>query len=350
MRIFFITCSLIISISALGQTLDDSLWICLPFNNNGLDQSGNGNNASVTNSTYVSDRFGQPNRAIRIHRSSDYFTLPGSAFSGFYTSPYAFSFWIKPDTVYPCSGPKPYIFGHLDTLEYIAPIYGYSFGRFCTGNIRFIAEDNPGNADVWIDATHSFKSKTWHHVVVNRTATDYEMYLDGQFAKSVATTSVIPEPTEDFVFGKRSLENTISDDYTGAADDFRVYRRSLTASEIDSLYQMEKGGCCDEEAYRSSNFKDPCAPVENPESVEQIEENRIDFAVYPNPLRLGSVRLQTDELQGHVTIIDCKGAVVKQSSWTSQQTIDLEDLENGLYSVRFQTKSSVGFQTLMIQR
>jgi|GEM_PF-5565438 len=57
----------------LGSQVDlvSNLKVCMPFNGNANDFSGNSNNGTVSSATLTTDRFGQPNKAYAFNGNNN---------------------------------------------------------------------------------------------------------------------------------------------------------------------------------------------------------------------------------------------------------------------------------------
>ena len=64
-----------------------------PFNGNANDESGNGNNGTVSGATLTNDRNGIANKAYSFNGISDYITISSNALINI-TGSYSVSFWI----------------------------------------------------------------------------------------------------------------------------------------------------------------------------------------------------------------------------------------------------------------
>lgn len=90
-----------------------------------------------------------------------------------------------------------------------------------------------------------------------------------------------------------------------------------------------------------------------PEGVGGIENNAISKSIqfYPNPLTGSTIHYQTDIDVESVSIYDLAGKKVKDVNVDFEShAISLATLKNGLYFVRFDTKSGTGLKKLVINR
>ena len=87
--------------SGAVQAEVDSLKVGLiayyPFNNSGVDESGNGNHGMVYNISSVSDRNGKANYAYHFDGATSYITVPDNAALRLASTDITLSTWVKLD-------------------------------------------------------------------------------------------------------------------------------------------------------------------------------------------------------------------------------------------------------------
>jgi len=83
--------------------------------------------------------------------------------------------------------------------------------------------------NLWQDTTN------WHHLVITLNANfEAKLYRDGVLQNSEAFVNA--------GIGTTALDYFIGQDFTGFLDDLRVYKKVLTATEVQTLYELE-GDC-----------------------------------------------------------------------------------------------------------
>ena len=98
--------------------LNKGLTAYYPFNGNANDESGNGNNPSVSKVTYTTDRFGKANAACSFNGSSNYIRIPNSASFNFKNG-FSMSAWVMVKDFYEgtCHGNRIIMKGYSDYLD-----------------------------------------------------------------------------------------------------------------------------------------------------------------------------------------------------------------------------------------
>jgi PKD repeat protein len=83
---------------------------------------------------------------------------------------------------------------------------------------------------------------TWHHVVCTRNATGTKIYLDGVQIGSAATAAgpgdTVNPACPTFKIGVQQTATTWSNPFDGMLDDLIVYKKDLTSTEVQALYEL----------------------------------------------------------------------------------------------------------------
>ncbi|HOW71053.1 MAG TPA: chitobiase/beta-hexosaminidase C-terminal domain-containing protein [Phycisphaerae bacterium] len=97
------------------------------------------------------------------------------------------------------------------------------------GTIRI---DNEGGPSSEVSSGTGMNDNNWHHAVVTRSGTDYSLYVDGALVGSSGGTA------PDYTSAKLGCRNSGLNGsfYFGQLDDVRLYRRALSASDVNELY------------------------------------------------------------------------------------------------------------------
>lgn len=179
------------------------------------DSSGHGHSGALINGpTWVTSKMGQ---ALSFDGVDDYVNISSLASTN---KTYSFSFWIK-DNIAELRG---------DLIMFLDSEAG-RFMLYYAGN----GTNNIGYYDGnWNDFTNPPNDHMWHHIafVLNNSTSSGSYYLDGNLQGNASYTGInIGGSTH---IGARY----VSTDYLfkGALDEFRIYNRVLSASDIQELY------------------------------------------------------------------------------------------------------------------
>jgi hypothetical protein len=212
--------------SVLLPSLSSGLSLYYPLNGNANDASGNNLNGTLFGGTsVVADRFGNANGAIRLNGTNAYIDVPdGNYFSG---GDFTVSCWVK--TASYASWSRVFDFGNGPANNNVlvgisngttgrpaAEIYN---GTVSGGQVTSPATQMPLNQ--WALLVYTFSSGTG------------KIYLNGtQLGTAIQTAPQNVFRTLCYI----GRSNWAGDAYANASfDDFRIYNRTLTTTELNSL-------------------------------------------------------------------------------------------------------------------
>jgi len=204
------------------------------------DVSGRNKDAMVNDAT-VWTTSGRLGSALGL-RGSQYVSLPSGILDG--VDDFTVTTWVKMTSI--SDWARIYDFGNGAQFMYLTlsgyepppnpppnplppPVYdGVHLSSF-GGNV---------DSENWFGTKTHFPTSVWKHVAVTGTGGDRRLYVDGFPAASrIAGPNVPPRQMEPMAsnswLGKSHF--TTDPNLNGTLDDFRVYNRVLTASEIEDL-------------------------------------------------------------------------------------------------------------------
>lgn len=201
-----------------------------PFNGNANDESGFGNNGTVTSANLTSDRFGNANSAYYFDGTDDNINIPNPAILNFPLGvSFTVSFYYLADfTVSVNSGFNGLVGRYYD---YIGPANGWQIGRDFS-NLMFEASVPCGNNNI---VPLSFTQ--WVHIlqVYDRTSGIIYTYYNGNIVDSINCPSILSSMVNNYDL-KIGVESQGYQFSSGKIDDIGIWNRALTQSEITGLY------------------------------------------------------------------------------------------------------------------
>ena len=226
-------------VSAVGQGVNSfevsatpsELLAYLKFNEtsgtNAADSSGNGNNRTLaTGATWAA---GKINNAVLLNGSSGYVSLPAGVVSTL--NDFSVSTWVYVNAN--STWARLFDFGTgTTTYMFLAPASGGNTVRYAI---------TTGSGEQPINSPAVLSPSAWHHVAVTLSGTTGTLYVDG--AAVGTNSSMTLKPSN---LGNTTLnyigKSQFPDPYlNGRVDDFRIYRRALSASEISTLFTSNGG-------------------------------------------------------------------------------------------------------------
>ena len=204
----------------IATTLLNGLERYYKLDGNGVDSFG-GQNATVSNPTYVTGKLGQ---AARINGdTSKSIVAPGLNLM----TAISISMWVY------WTGSNTYamVVGNMDggggtDLNYAILTEGNAMRFYGTGNSAAAG-------------SVSMSQNVWHHVVATRTLAGVsQFWVNGVAGSTAAGTAPYSVPAADFRIGHRE-DNYAS--FPGDIDEVAVYSRVLTSGEIAELFNAGAG-------------------------------------------------------------------------------------------------------------
>ncbi|MEK7624909.1 MAG: LamG domain-containing protein [Patescibacteria group bacterium] len=186
------------------------------------DKSGSGNNGTRTGGTKVTT--GRIGQAMKFSGATGYLTFSNLTL----TDNFTISYWSKTNTYTNNSGSTgPMIFGGANASE------GYIWEKDSTtiqvsnnGETKYLSPTYQGAADFG-----------WKHITVVASAAKVGVYKNGVFVSETQFAS--PFTITASKIGQSY--NLATYFMNGSIDDFRIYSRALSATEVQQLYKLGGG-------------------------------------------------------------------------------------------------------------
>ncbi|GAB4046252.1 hypothetical protein GCM10028810_24360 [Spirosoma litoris] len=232
----------VMTLTTQVDTVSQDLIASVSFTDRSLlDASANNNDVKlVGNPTFVSDRKGKANAAISLNGSGDYFYMPEN--NSLNPNDLSISIWIKPNVV----NDRMLIYNKSKFSDgtnemYSSLIKPSESGSGIAINVDIKQGSNCKPAAGWQTVTFSSSPdlSKWHHVVFTYSGKSIRMYFDtillGQ-TDSLPGSSIDTCPGGDLKFGAQS--QALPQYFSGAMDDIRIYKRAITAAEVQTLFNQ----------------------------------------------------------------------------------------------------------------
>jgi hypothetical protein len=230
------TALLLIGMMAQAQAqsfLTNGLVAYYPFSGNANDASGGGNNGTVSNVFFTSDRFLNANGAVSLAGNyTSYIAIDTTNLN--LHPPFTVSVWINPTAGLGTDGPRI-----ISTAGYELACQYPPGGSFASTN-RNVAMNvtDVGNAGTNTVSTNVIATGTWSQAVGVWTTNGGTLYVNGVWVGAYSTT-LHPDYSRGFIPKVGRNSGSTSDSYGGLVDDLRVYNRALSSKEVAQLYACE---------------------------------------------------------------------------------------------------------------
>jgi len=196
--------------SSFNPTRKLDFWF--PFNGSIVDVSGQPVNATISTvgaDVYAEDRFGSANGAIKFNGSYG-IILNGPRISANMSA----SVWVK----YESAAISRYFFQSPLT-------FGQETDKF-SGSVS-----TPSTTGVLSNSADA----GWHHLVATYDGSYMKFYVDGNFVGEKFNQGSFSGGPSDAMFWVGGAGSTF---WTGTMDDLRFYTRTLSASDVQALYNL----------------------------------------------------------------------------------------------------------------
>ena len=211
-----------------------------PFNGNAYDESGNGNNGTVNQTTLANDRFDNPNKAyVFSGNSNSFITTNYLGIAGIESR--TISFWIKTlstNVIFPVTyGGYP-----IATQTNAGSYFNCSLNYGGVG-----ANANTGYSAITYDCPTPVNNNQWNHYVwllervSNATTQNIKIYQNGILLNNITSNY---QPTK-LLFTYCGINPLLFGQGVSATlDDIGFWNRALTQQEITNLYNSVSSSEC----------------------------------------------------------------------------------------------------------
>ena len=230
----------------LPSNLQTGLVGYWPFCGNANDESGNGNNGTVNGVTLTLDKFGNLNSAYNFSGNAQTIELPNTLIPGGQNNSFTIQTRVKFDNINnsPNLWGKTLFWGEVNFSVSSTGEVTLSWANSLTGNKYSVIKSNPGiiQPNIWYDLVVSFQNNQ-AIIFVNGSAitTNYLWIAQGG---SVLSTSRVEnscnfnQDLNSSKFGARITGGILGNYLDGSLDEFTVWNRTLSNTEISQLYSL----------------------------------------------------------------------------------------------------------------
>ena len=214
-----------------------------PFDGNANDESGNGNDGTVTDAILTADRYSNANSAYNF----DYAGYANGALddmiyiahnNSFNTSGLTVSCWFKPTAwSYPGNPGSQAVFKRVET-GYSTPPGEFWYIVFTDDGtlIGGVSDDNQGGTNI-VSNAGDISLNNWYNVVLTYDGQTEKLYLDGVLVGSQTGTNLLSvQGNSGLSFGVSLQANGYWRPFNGDIDDSGIWNRALSESEIQQIY------------------------------------------------------------------------------------------------------------------
>lgn len=214
--------------------LTEGLIGCYSFSGDATDRSIKQNHGTIHGAVLTSDRFGSTNSAYLFNGFNSFISISSA---GLKNPKYSYSIWAKVSTN-PGEGNSGILFSIGDEVnskhQTVNVANVYASNELVGWNVGGYNNGTPG--------TTSLQSKVmpvvgqWYHLVGTRNGNEMKMYINGVLVTTGSTFGLQPY-YGDNTTAHIGLRCNYTQPFDGVIDDFAIYDREITPSEVMKLYQ-----------------------------------------------------------------------------------------------------------------
>ncbi|MFC5468014.1 DUF5695 domain-containing protein [Cohnella suwonensis] len=189
------------------------------------DTSGNGKTGTLNGgATWAA---GQSGNAVSLNGSTGYVSMPNGIANG--ATSFTVAAWVKANSL--SNWTRIFDIGTGTTnYMFLSPQPG-------AAGLRFAITTNGNGSEQQISSTTAFPTGVWKHVAVTISGSTGRLYVDGVQVATNASMTLNPSSLGNTTQNWIGRSQYSGDPYfNGSVDDFRMYSRALSASEITALY------------------------------------------------------------------------------------------------------------------
>ena len=198
-----------------------------PLDNSANDMSGYDNHGAVTGAIPSEDRTGAADKAYFFDGVDDYILI--SPEIGPISSALTVSCWIKANDALE--------YGHFISKYDFESDAGFSLG-IQNGKVRWAGRNGSGTP-VNLPSVSMITDNQWHHLIGIIDGSTWTLYVDGNLENQINTgyrrtnlSTYVPLTIGMYFNGDNGNHRF----FTGSVDGIHIYKRAISACEIEALY------------------------------------------------------------------------------------------------------------------
>ena len=185
------------------------------------DQSGNGNNGTLTNATWAGASAGKFGNAVSFNGSNAFVNVPNSASLNLSTG-MTYEAWVRPTAL--TAGDWNTVIFKERPGYYASALYANTGSNRPSANVF-------ASADYDLRGTAQLAVNTWTHLAATYNSSVLNLYVNGTQVASQPATGQIVSSSGALKFGGNAIWGEW---FNGLIDEARVYNRALSAAEIQA--------------------------------------------------------------------------------------------------------------------
>lgn len=215
------------------------------FNGNANDASGNNHNGTATNVISTTDRFGNSNSAYLFNGKDSRINTDDTFFDNGWSN-FTISCWANSSNMNNANNvnDSQIIFNTIPHNGIALTGYGNNqpFNSAWNNKYVLLVGSNPELRDWDVVSENSNSNRiinNWNHYVLIKSGLNYSLYINGILDKTFVGKKAPLSYLCKITFGNISPEIDADEGFNGKLDDFAIWNRALTNTEINNLFKSE---------------------------------------------------------------------------------------------------------------
>ncbi|MDA3860559.1 MAG: T9SS type A sorting domain-containing protein [Melioribacteraceae bacterium] len=217
--------SIVVAIRDLSIIQEGNLILFLPFNGNGLDESGNNNAVAVNGAVLSTDRFGTTKSAYKFDGTTNNIRVTNSTLLNFSNS-ITLNFWMYINNLYEREQ-YPVSHGNWENRWKVS---------ISNNRVRWTIKTDDGIVD--LDSETEVTIGKWYNITALYSGSDLELYINGKLDAFNYWSGSIASSPYDLMLAQ-ALPNNNQNNFSGKLDDLRLFDYAIPLHEIQKLYDLE---------------------------------------------------------------------------------------------------------------
>ncbi|MFC2109719.1 LamG-like jellyroll fold domain-containing protein [Bacteroidota bacterium] len=281
----------------------NKLLFYLPLEENGTDESGNENHATMGSAvTYANGKYGKG--GVFSYTDGSYFTSANNVFEYSGETAYTIAFWLK-------------VSDYSQRGDILQPTNGRTL-LYSNGDLSFTSSHQKKSISFTVDDA---EKNDWFHLALvidqREGQRHHKFYINGEQRGSIAQYDEFetgkPQTFGKLIFGSFSATSLVRN-FTGMLDEVYMFNDALSETEINEVINIENL-----QEYLSS-----LSITENKLEIDNIK-------LFPNPVHQ-ILSIAGGEMV-NVEVYDLAGRMIN-SYKVNNNKLDVSSLSNGVYMIR----------------
>lgn len=222
--------------ASFKEIFGNNLILYCPFDGNAQDESGTGNNGTVSGALLTTDRFNNVNSAYSFDGVDDFVEVAHHPTLN--CSSVSISVWFKTNSFTASNGYGPHLLSKRESSGW-GNSYQMNVGIIQSQNACWADWSINGNGSIYYSNSAVLNTVNWFNLIYTHDGTNVKLYLNGSLVQTNVSPGLLTFNNLPMWFGARPYAGNNSSWYNGKLDDIAIWNRALTAQEVMDVYNYK---------------------------------------------------------------------------------------------------------------